>query len=59
VADPKNLFFRHRVVDDLLAEHGAGGGRAAVQRVGPVLDPDAPLVMIFLLAQQEEVMGAH
>ncbi|GAA3235386.1 hypothetical protein GCM10020256_53210 [Streptomyces thermocoprophilus] len=32
---------RHPVVDDVLAEHGAGGGRAAVQRVRPVLHPHA------------------
>ena len=31
---------RHPVVADGLAEHGPGGGRAAVQRVGPVLDAD-------------------
>src|SRR4029077_12027188 len=33
---------RHLVVADVLAEHGAGGGRAAVQGVGPVLDADPP-----------------
>ena len=31
---------RHPVVGHRLAEHGAGRGRAAVQRVGPVLHPD-------------------
>ncbi len=31
---------RHPVVADGLAEHGPGGGRAAVQGVGPVLDAD-------------------
>src|ERR1700746_2594578 len=33
---------RHRVVAHGLAQHGPGGGRTAVQGVGPVLDADTP-----------------
>src|SRR6516164_1568244 len=32
----------HLVEYDRLAEHRPGGGRAAVQRIGPVLDADPP-----------------
>ena len=31
---------RQLVVADVLAQHGAGGGRPGMQGVGPVLDPD-------------------
>jgi hypothetical protein len=35
---------RHPVVAELLAEHGAGRGGSAVERVGPMLDTDPRLI---------------